>query len=578
MMPIFLRMRLFLFIVFLLYNTNSCHHHPKKTSINTIKKLSFSPINGKAFRLSELKDLKALVIIMRERDCPISEKYGSRLAILEESYSKKDVLFIFNYVGQVRADQNAKKDIEKNNFKSPYIIDKNQKILNTLGAKTTGDVFVLNSKLKTVYRGPLDDQFHLLKSAVKAKNHYVKDVLGKLLSGKKVIPKELPAPGCIISKPLLKKIYFKDVAPIFNAKCVSCHSGGKTLIEFQDYESIYGRRAMVKHVIENNLMPPWNVSKHTGPWKNDISLSSKEKEIILKWIDEGLPYKNKNIKLFYHSKEEKIKTPDYVIKLDRPVEIPATGFIPWKRLISIPNFSKDKYLKLVEFIIKPTVIHHITIHTVNKNLLPKIEKRLSYQWHGEEHLITGWGLGYNKLQKQIPSVKIPKNSVFIVRIHYEPIGSKLIDTETQIKFKFYSKTPNTLVDKIKVSDNKINIPPYQNNYISEVYYNLKKDKLLSSVSTHMHLRGKSSSISVRDPEGNETEIFRLNPYLFNFQRKFKFKKVRRIPRNHTLICRNYFDNSEENPVNPDSSKNVKFGYSTTDEMSECYFNFIVSNK
>ena len=190
---------------FILLFSSFCHHSQKKTSSRTIKNLSFSPLNGKAFRLSELRDLKAIVIAMRERDCPISEKYGPRLALLEESYSKKGVLFIFNYVGQVRANQNAKKDLEKFKFKSPYIIDKDQLIINRLGAKTTGDVFILNSELKKVYRGPVDDQFHLLKSAVKAKNHYVRNVLEKLTSDEKVISKELPAPGCIISKPFKKK-------------------------------------------------------------------------------------------------------------------------------------------------------------------------------------------------------------------------------------------------------------------------------------------------------------------------------------------------------------------------------------
>ena len=146
---------------------------------------------------------------MRERDCPISEKYGLRLALLEEKYSKRGVKFIFIYVGQVRADQNAKKDLAKFNFKSPYIIDKTQKIINVLGAETTGDVFILNSKLKKVYKGPVDDQFHLLKSAFKAKNHYVRDILEKLILGKEIIPQEFSSPGCVISKPLKKKFILK---------------------------------------------------------------------------------------------------------------------------------------------------------------------------------------------------------------------------------------------------------------------------------------------------------------------------------------------------------------------------------
>ena len=331
-------------------------------------------------------------------------------------------------------------------------------------------------------------------------------------------------------------------------------------------------------MIENNLMPPWNISKHTGPWENVSNLNSEEKEMILKWVDEGLPYKNKNLKLFPTQKTtKKIKNPDHIIKLDKPVKIPATGFMPYVRLISVPRFSEDKYLKDVEFIVKSKVIHHIIIFILNKNLLLQIKKKPNEMRHKAERVIMGWAVGEEKLRKldQNIGIKIPKNSAFIVRIHYEPIGQKLIDTETQIKFKFHSKPPKYLLFKDKVSDLHLNIPPYQNNYKSELYYKLKEDKLLKTMGAHMHARGKSSSISIQDPKGNEIEIFRLNPYFFNFQKDFFLKKALKIPKGYSLVCRNYFDNSADNPANPDPSKTVKKGLYAEDEMSECYFSFLI---
>ena len=369
--------------------------------------------------------------------------------------------------------------------------------------------------------------------------------------------------------------------PVFNAKCVNCHSGGKTLIEFKNYESIYGRRAMIKYVIENKLMPPWSLSEYTGPWENNPSLSSKEKEMILKWIDEGLPYKNKNIKMAHHQKTETIKNPDYVIKLDKPVKIPATGFIPYKRIISVPNFSEDKYLKEIEYVMMPTVVHHVLVFTLDKAWLPELRKLPASNHHNKGQLIEGWipgGKNFKK-QEQNNGIKIPKDSAFIVNIHYEPIGQEIIDTKTLIKFKFYSNTPppRHLLFRDSAFDDKLNIPPFQSNYKNEIHYKLKKKILLRGVGTHMHLRGKSSSISIQDLEGNETEIFNLNPYFFNFQRYFTFKRALKIQKGYTLICRNYFDNSTENPVNPDPSKNVKMGLYTEDEMSGCYFDFLIPN-
>ena len=173
----------------------------ESSSLNQVAEdLLFFPINGPSFRLSELKDKKAVIIFMRERSCPISEKYGLRQLSLEKEYSKKGIQFIYNYVGQVRAEKNAEKDLKNFGFKAPYVIDSHQKAINALNAKTTGDVFILTPKRRVIYKGPIDDQYHLLKTALKAKKHYVSDRLSILAEGKKVEPKELPAPGCIISR------------------------------------------------------------------------------------------------------------------------------------------------------------------------------------------------------------------------------------------------------------------------------------------------------------------------------------------------------------------------------------------
>ena len=205
--------------VFILFILSSCTYrlyNSVPTSIQNTKKvlntvlrdLPFFPVNGERFRLSELKDKKAFVIVMRERDCPISEKYGPRLVKLEEKYSKQGVQFIYNYVGQLKPIENGKKDLKRHGFKSPYVIDSNQKIISALGAKTTGDIFILNAERRVIYKGPLDDQFHLLRSALQPRKHYVMDTLDALLGGKSVEAKELPAPGCIISRPVLKKKSF----------------------------------------------------------------------------------------------------------------------------------------------------------------------------------------------------------------------------------------------------------------------------------------------------------------------------------------------------------------------------------
>ena len=375
-----------------------------------------------------------------------------------------------------------------------------------------------------------------------------------------------------IDKSLLQvktqKNFYKDIVPIINKKCMNCHSNNRTLINFTDYESIYGRRAMVRYTIKNDLMPIWSVDKSIGEWKNTLSLTDKEKQIFLRWLDSGLPYKNKFIKLTNsHYRDSHIKMPDYILKLKEPVEIPATGFIPQYKASFQINFKEDKWIKEIELVLKPKVIHHLIV----------VHKRPDAS-RGE--FILAWAVGsstYKNFGKDI-GLKISKDSSIHIEIHYEPIGKKIIDTETKIKLKFHASVPKYVHYYKLEFDENINIPPYHSNYLIENKYKIKRDLLLINFLPHMHLRGKKAQLFIIDPNGTSKEIFRLNSYNYNFQRTYTLKKPFLIKKNSTLICKGWFDNSEENPVNPDPSKVVKFGKDSLDEMLSCYYGFLIPNK
>ena len=358
---------------------------------------------------------------------------------------------------------------------------------------------------------------------------------------------------------------------------MNCHSGDMTIINFSDYESIYGKRAMIKYVIENNLMPIWSVTKHASPLENDLSLSFEEKQTILDWLDSDLPYRKKDIKLFNLKTRNLniIKNPDYVIKLKEPIKIPATGFLPVKRLIFETNFKEDKWMKEIEYALKPKVVHHVLITVVDNKYLPHIKKK-----KGEpvpEKMIEGWAVGGTKFRDHGDNIgiKIPQNSFFIVQMHYEPIGEEVTDFESKIKFKFHSKIPEYSELVTRAYDPEINIPPYHDNYLSTMQYKVKMNVRLKGLALHMHLRGKSSSVFVVDPQGKKKEVFRLDPFNYNFQRPYRFKTPILVRENSKIVCENRFDNSIMNPINPDPSKYVKLSEYTDGEMSVCYFTFLI---
>ena len=549
----------------------------------TVKDLNFFPINGLRFRLSEIKETKAIVIFMREKDCPISEKYGPRIAQLEKKYSQKGIRFIYNYVGQIKVKENAEMDLKKFRFTEPYVIDSKQTIINALSAKTTGEVFILTPNRRVIYRGPVDDQFHLLKSAIKPKINYVSDILDNVISGKKVIPKIIPAPGCIISRPVLPEVvYWQDVAPIIQDRCSKCHHPKEKIspINFVRYEDVAGRGKMFEYVVENDLMPPWSAADNLEfVYKGDLSLGVREKALLLKWARGGFKKKRGGVNIFLNreNKKEGIENPDYSIKLPKPKKIQATGFIPYHRFEVHNHFQEDKWIKEIEFILKPKVIHHITFFIVDKSL-PEIQNKVCKK---TKKLPKGkvpsvqfvWTPGMRKhiIFQKDQGIRIPKTAKIFVTIHYEPIGEEIIDNMTEIRFTFSKKPPINQIIFLVLFGWDLKILPEDPNYENKIVYSVKEDLLVSGVMTHMHLRGKAGTIFITTPNNKRRTLLNIYPWNFNFHRPYWFKEPVKVSKGSLITCINWFDNSSENIINPDPKQTVSWGLQTKDEMSICGF-------
>ena len=583
-------------VILLCFLSISCVHYYEKmffqnlsSTPNTIRDLSFFPVNGFRFRLSELENNKAVVIAIRNTNCPLSKKSGIVLTEIEKIYSKKGIKFIYVYVGKKIKEQDVKDDLVRFQLKGLATIDKDFTISDTLAAQTTGDVFVLIPGRRILFKGPVNNFYHLSSKTTKPKLHYVQDMLDDVISEKSLFvqQKNLSSSECVIPRPIIKKrVFYEDIMPIIKTKCAVCHNPvGSAPMNLLNYSDLAGRKTMLRYVLNNNLMPPWhNIDKTLGPWENDLSLTAKEKALLLRWLSSGLPYRNASNRKKYLTKTSNfIKNPDYIIKLPHSVTIPPTGLIPYKEFIIDPGFKEDKWIRKYEFVLKPKIVHHSVIRIVDKCFLKKrktkfqicskpINKGFSI-WIGSRFAIQGFPK-FKDLGEDL-GIKVPKGSVFLFQIHYGSIGKKIIDNESEVRIQFLSTKPKYKRVSLTLLDTKLNIPSHQKNYLSEMKYRIKQSAQLVSATSHMHLRGKATSISVINPKGTEKKILRLDPFNYNLQRIYYFKNPKEIAKDSTLVCRNWFDNSSENPVNPNFKQSVTWGEMVNQEMSLCAFHLVV---
>jgi len=99
----------------------------------------------------------------------------------------------------------------------------------------------------------------------------------------------LPSPA-YSHKPITTNILFKnEIAQIFQRKCFQCHTENNLGMTLTTYTDARPWARAIREEILDRRMPPWTAVRGYGHFSNDISLTTRETEIILSWTDGGAP-------------------------------------------------------------------------------------------------------------------------------------------------------------------------------------------------------------------------------------------------------------------------------------------------
>ena len=172
--------------------------------------------------------------------------------------------------------------------------------------------------------------------------------------------------------------------------------------------------------------------------------------------------------------------------------------------------------------------------------------------------------------------KIPRNTDFIVNIHYAP--SPIPENDLSRINVYFSKEEVTReVKTITITENFITNQPFRipAGKVTTFYSKtppLQSDLSVIAVLPHMHLLGKSFRAYAITPAGDVIPLIKINKWNFNWQNTYQFERLVKIPKSSVIYVEATYDNSSANESNPnDPPKDVAYGWNTTDEM----MNFII---
>ncbi len=118
------------------------------------------------------------------------------------------------------------------------------------------------------------------------------------------------------------------------------------------------------------------------------------------------------------------------------------------------------------------------------------------------------------------------------------------------------------------------IPAGAPNHRIEAGHELGAESRIVSYFPHMHMRGKAMSFTAIHPDGSREILLDVTEYDFDWQLFYYPEAPKLLPAGSVVEVVAYYDNSAENPVNPDPNRDVGFGFQSTDEMMVGIFELI----
>jgi hypothetical protein len=401
--------------------------------------------------------------------------------------------------------------------------------------------------------------------------------------------------------------FSKDVLPILQAKCQSCHRPGQVApMAFLTYEQTRPWAKAIKAAVATRKMPPWFADPQYGHFLNDRSLKQSEIDTIAKWADNGATEGNpKDAPPSIKWADDWFIKPDVIV--DGPsFDVPAKAkndVIEWVSITVPSGFKEDTWVTSVQ--IKPkyaAVAHHICLgfnpHTPNIKYFEPVwlDKNRDEEGsaipggRGTFGPATPNGGFFNMTEdcylpgnpiadyRDFNAAKfIPAGSDITLNLHYTPNGTAVKD-HVQIGFTITKQPPQrkyvSLFTSAPTDARRFAIPANDGNWESppaEVTF--ATDVELVYMMPHMHVRGKDMSYALIYPDGKKETVLSVPRYDFNWQ--LGYNTSIKVPKGTKLHVEAHYDNSANNKWNPNPNKVVYYGEMTWEEMMFPFFGVVV---
>lgn len=381
--------------------------------------------------------------------------------------------------------------------------------------------------------------------------------------------------------------FSREVVRIFQQNCQACHHPGYIApFSLMTYEEAKPYAQAIKTAVESGTMPPWKAAEGCGDFYDARLLSKSERQTIIDWVDAGAPEGDRSDlpQPIEFPGGWMLGEPDMDLKSAEPYTVRATGQDIYRCFTVSEPFTEDRYVTAAEILPdKASVTHHVLLFIDSRNESVKLDEQdpgPGYNCFGGPGFIPTGGLGgwapgnFPRFAPKGIATRVPKGSRIVMQVHYHPSGKEEMD-QTRLGLHFADEPVSSNLSYLPIFNFTFQLQP--GNKKQKVVANmiLPFDVKVIGVTPHMHLLGKQMKIEARLPNGKRECLVNVPAWDFRWQGTYVYKEPVRLPMGTLIKLTAFYDNSSDNPNQPNNPpKVVRWGEQTTDEMCLAFLSYV----
>jgi Tfp pilus assembly protein PilF len=386
----------------------------------------------------------------------------------------------------------------------------------------------------------------------------------------------------------------RDIAPIVFHACANCHRSGESApFALLTYADVKKHARQIAEVTRTRNMPPWLPEPQELKFADEMRLPDAEIAMIQKWVDDGavegeaadLPPPPKFVEGW------QLGTPDLILTAKTPLVLPPQGTDTyWNFVFPIP-IQETRWVKAVE--IRPgdkRYVHHANILVDRAELLRRreaepgagfggMEIRIESQVFDPDSHLLFWKPGtVPYVEPDGMALRLDKGTDLVLNTHLQPSGKPEI-IQPSIGLYFTSQPATKLPMLLQLeNDTKLDIPAGMKKFVVTDEFTLPIDVQLLAIYPHAHYLGKDIQSFAVLPDGTRKTLIHIPQWNLNWQAVYRYAEPVLLPKGTTVSLRYVYDNSDENPLNPNQPpKRVLAGNRSSDEMCHLWLQVLPVN-